>query len=147
MKPVRQKRLNIIILVVLGLSLLTGLVLYSLRDNINIFYSPSDIVAGKANSQSTIRVGGLVVEGSVVHSAQADKSLLVMFDVTDGAQQISIKYNGILPDLFREGQGIVAIGKLVGSTLVEADQVLAKHDENYTPPEVENSLVKKATYE
>ncbi len=147
MKPVRRQRLQIIGFIVVGLSLLTGLVLYSLRDNINIFYSPTDIVEGKANGQKTIRVGGLVVEGSVQHINQADKSLLVAFDITDGAQQVSVRYNGILPDLFRESQGIVAIGQLTGSAQVEASQVLAKHDENYTPPEVANSLKTEQAYE
>ena len=110
-----------------------------IRDSINRFYTPSQIANGEAPEGTRIRAGGLVEEGSVKRSPD---SLEVDFVVTDGAHGVTIRYSGILPDLFREGQGIVALGRVNEQGVLVADEVLAKHDENYMPPEVMQALEK-----
>lgn len=137
MHPVRKKRMITIgvILAILGAAI--GLVLYALSTNINLFYSPTQIHAGEAPTGVTLRAGGMVVEGSVQRNPQ---TLDVSFEVTDYAQKVRIEYQGILPDLFREGQGIVAQGKLNESGVLIASEVLAKHDEEYMPPEISAAL-------
>ena len=137
MHPARRKRLILVLIVVLGLGTAVTLTLYALQQNINLFYSPSQIVAGEAPLERSIRVGGLVVAGSVRRDPE---TLRVVFTLTDNMNRVQVSYEGILPDLFREGQGIVARGKLVDSNVVRAEEVLAKHDENYMPPEVADSL-------
>ena len=137
LNPVRRKRLTLALVIVVGVGVAVGLTLYALKQNINLFYSPSQIVAGEAPLQRSIRVGGLVVPGSV---QREPNSLQVVFTLTDTAQQVQVRYTGILPDLFREGQGIIARGRLLAGGMVQADEVLAKHDENYMPPEVAGSL-------
>ena len=137
LNPVRRKRLTLALIIVVGVGVAVGLTLYALKQNINLFYSPSQIVAGEAPLQRSIRVGGLVVPGSV---QREPNSLQVVFTLTDTAQQVQVRYTGILPDLFREGQGIIAHGRLLAGGIVQADEVLAKHDENYMPPEVAGSL-------
>ncbi len=137
MKPVRRKRLTLVLIIVLGVGTAVGLTLYALQQNINLFYSPSQIAAGEAPQARSIRVGGLVLEGSVQRDPQ---SLLVSFVLTDNLEQVQIRYQGILPDLFREGQGIIARGTLTNNNTLQAEEVLAKHDENYMPPEVAESL-------
>jgi cytochrome c-type biogenesis protein CcmE len=117
----------------------SGLMLYALRQNINLFYTPSQILEGKAPMQHTIRVGGMVVQHSIVH---AKTGLQVDFQVTDYTHTLEVTYTGVLPDLFREGQGVVVQGELLSKTQVKATQVLAKHDENYMPPEVRNAIKK-----
>ncbi|HLR18105.1 MAG TPA: cytochrome c maturation protein CcmE [Alcanivoracaceae bacterium] len=142
MNPVRKRRLLLVVGALAGLSLAIGLLLYAISSNINLFYSPEQVVAGEAPIGKNIRVGGIVTEGSVRRNKE---SLDVMFDVTDGSGEFTIAYEGILPDLFREGQGIVANGMLVetdGDILFRAHEVLAKHDESYTPPEVQDALDK-----
>lgn len=136
MNPARKQRLVMILGVVVALGLATGLITYALRQNINLFFSPSQVIAGEAPLERRIRVGGLVVDGSV----KRGDDLRVRFDITDQAQTITVAYQGILPDLFREGQGIIANGYLTSGNLVEADEVLAKHDENYMPPEVQKAI-------
>jgi len=116
-----------------------ALALSALQQNINLFYTPTQIAAGEAPEGTRIRAGGLVEEGSV---KRTNDSLSVAFRVTDGAQAITITYQGILPDLFREGQGIVALGRVNSEGVLVADEVLAKHDENYMPPEVTQALEK-----
>ena len=133
----RSKRKLLVVLVLLGISLATVLALTAFEENLMYFYSPTEVNDGTAPDGRTIRVGGLVVEGTV---NRATESLLVKFDLTDGAEVIAIEYSGILPDLFREGQGIVAMGKLNENKVFVADEVLAKHDENYMPPEVADAL-------
>ena len=136
MKP-RHKRL---VLILFGVSVLTvaGLfVLNAFRSNLVFFFSPSEVLAGKVPAKSTFRVGGLVEKGSVVK--QPD-SLRVAFTVTDLNQKMRVEYEGILPDLFREGQGVIAQGRLTAPGVFRADEVLAKHDENYMPPEVARTL-------
>ncbi len=113
-----------------------GLGLTALQQNINLFYSPTQIANGEAPQGARIRAGGLVKEGSLT---RGDDSLTVGFLVTDGDADTSIQYRGILPDLFREGQGIVAMGRLNAENVLIADEVLAKHDENYMPPEVSSA--------
>lgn len=125
-------------LIVVGCTIATGLALLALRENINLFFSPSQIVDGTAPSNTTIRLGGMVVSGSV----QRGDNLGVTFVLTDLAEQVTVAYEGILPDLFREGQGIVTQGKLDSTGRFLAEQVLAKHDETYMPPEVNDALRK-----
>ena len=146
MNPRRKSRLSLIDFVLLGISIATGLVLFALRQNIDLFYTPSEIVNGKNDDPTQkpevgqrIRIGGMVVEGSVVRDP---KSLKVKFDLDDIGPSITVEYEGILPDLFREGQGIVAQGVLKEPTLLEASEVLAKHDENYVPPELGEKMQK-----
>ncbi|MGB0965708.1 MAG: cytochrome c maturation protein CcmE [Litorivicinus sp.] len=136
MKPARKQKLGLIALGLVGLSVAVGLTLYALSNNINLFYPPAKVVAGEAPEGTTIRVGGMVVDDSVIRDPE---SLKVSFQVTDYAEKVTIKYEGILPDLFREGQGIVAEGQLQNGVLM-ADIVLAKHDEQYMPPEIAESL-------
>ena len=137
MHPKRKKRWIVVLAVVVLSSLGSGLVTYGLRGNINLFYPPADVIAGKAPVGQSIRVGGMVVEGSIQRS---DNSLDVRFEVTDYAGTVPVLYSGILPDLFGEGQGVVAAGKLDTQGIFVADEVLAKHDENYMPPEVAEAL-------
>ncbi|MFA5677976.1 MAG: cytochrome c maturation protein CcmE [Pseudomonas sp.] len=139
MHPQRKKRLILILLVVLGVGVAVALALSALRQNINLFYTPTEIANGIAPQDARIRAGGMVVPGSLERSTE---TLDVTFDVSDGAEQITIRYSGILPDLFREGQGIVALGRLNEDRTLIADEVLAKHDEEYMPPEVAQALEK-----
>ena len=139
MNPVRKKRLYIVLAILCGVSIAVALALTALQENINLFYTPSQIANGEAPVDTRIRAGGLVEEGSVKRSAD---SLEVDFVVTDGAHGVTIRYSGILPDLFREGQGIVALGRVNEQGVLGADEVLAKHDEIYMPPEVMQALEK-----
>jgi len=141
MNPVRKKRLLIIMAILTGVAIAVSLALSALQQNINLFYSPTQIANGEAPQDTRIRAGGLVEEGSVKRSSD---TLDTDFVVTDGAASVTIRYSGILPDLFREGQGIVAMGKVNADGVLIADQVLAKHDENYMPPEVMQALEQSA---
>ena len=136
MTPRRKKRLIIFSVIVGGVALAVGLTLTALNRNINLFYSPTQVVGGEVPPNTSFRLGGMVVDGSV-HRNPDD--LKVQFVLTDTAEQVTVSYTGILPDLFREGQGIVALGKLDAGVFV-ADQVLAKHDETYISPEVSEAL-------
>jgi cytochrome c-type biogenesis protein CcmE len=122
---------------VIGVGIAAGFALKAFNENLMFFYTPTAVVAGEAPAGHLIRVGGLVTNGSV--QRQAD-GLTVNFDITDNKGTITVQYTGILPDLFREGQGIVAHGRLQGDSVFVADEVLAKHDENYMPPEVADAL-------
>ncbi len=137
MNPVRKKRLYIVLAIIAGVGIAVALALSALQQNINLFYTPTQIANGEAPQDTRIRAGGLVEEGSVKRSSD---SLDTDFVVTDGAKNVTIRFTGILPDLFREGQGIVAMGKLDANGVLIADEVLAKHDENYMPPEVMQAL-------
>ena len=139
MKPARKKRLMLIALMVSGVGVAAALGLNALKENILFFFSPSQIASGEAPVGSAFRVGGMVVTGSVERSSS---DLGVKFDLSDTANAVTVNYTGILPDLFREGQGIVAVGKLNQDGVFSADTVLAKHDENYMPPEVADALKK-----
>lgn len=155
MNPRRKKRLTIVISILSGLSIVAGLVLYALSQNIDLFYKPSEIYQGKDGSGikpingQRLRIGGLVVPGSVKRDP---KNLNVTFKLVDMKMPIEfhesdinveVHYDGILPDLFREGQGIVANGMLVNGNLIEASEVLAKHDENYIPKELADDMGEK----
>jgi cytochrome c-type biogenesis protein CcmE len=135
----RQRRLTLIgsSLAVLGLAV--ALVLFSLKDSIVFFNSPTDIAEKHIAPGTRIRLGGLVKEGSVVRG----ENLQIRFDVTDGKNTVQVAYQGLLPDLFREGQGIVTEGALDGQGTFKADNVLAKHDETYMPKEVADALKKQ----
>ncbi len=139
MHPLRKRRLILITLMVCGIATATGLALYSFNQNLMFYFTPTDVAAGKAPSSQVFRVGGLVVAGSV---NRATDKVNVSFVVTDLTEKVTIHYAGILPDLFREGQGIIARGRLNKNNEFIADEVLAKHDEKYMPPEVEQSLKK-----
>jgi cytochrome c-type biogenesis protein CcmE len=139
MHPIRKKRLTIVLFLLAGLAVAVGLSTYALRQNINLFYDPTQIAAGDAPADVRIRAGGMVEEGSVLRDTE---SLKVAFKVTDFTESVTVEYVGILPDLFAEGQGIVAMGRLNREGVFLADQVLAKHDENYMPPEVADALAK-----
>ena len=138
MTPKRKRRLLLVLLIVAGVSGAATLMMKALNENINLFYSPTQVAAGEAPRGHTFRLGGLVAEGSL--KREANEGLTVNFEITDSAESITVAYTGILPDLFREGQGIVALGKLDNNGLFVADEVLAKHDENYMPPEVAEAL-------
>ena len=136
MNPKRKQRLFIILGLVSGLGVAVGLVMYALSQNINLFFTPTQIAQGDAPVAQMIRLGGMVADGTVDRDPQ---SLRVAFDVTDFDHNVSVSYEGILPDLFREGQGVVVQGRLSGDQFL-ASEVLAKHDQNYMPPEVTEAL-------
>jgi cytochrome c-type biogenesis protein CcmE len=155
MNPRRKKRLAVVSTIVLGLALITGLVLYALSQNIDLFYTPSEIHYGKNETGvkplegQRLDIGGIVIPGSVIRDA---KTLEVSFQLgdmktpvvfTEQDPKVTVHYTGILPDLFREGQGIVAQGVLAAGHVVKATEVLAKHDENYMPKEIADSANKK----
>lgn len=137
MHPVRKQRLYIVLFIVLISSIAVLLMTYALRENINLFYPPSKIAAGEAPINRTIRVGGCVIPGSVVRS---NTNLDVSFKITDGNANLQVNYTGILPDLFAENEAIVANGQLNEKGQFYAAEVLAKHDENYMPPEVAEAM-------
>lgn len=137
MHPKRKQRLSLILFMVVGVSIAVGLLMYSLSQNINLFYTPTQIADGEVPIGQTIRAGGLVVAGSV---EREEHGLGVTFKVTDGFAEVPIYFDGILPDLFREGQGIVALVRMNEEGLLVASEVLAKHDEVYMPPEVQDAL-------
>jgi len=139
MTPARKKRLALIVLMVTGIGIGLGFALKALNENIMLFISPSDVAQGKAPRDRLFRIGGMVVNGSV---SRPGEGLTVQFDLTDNVNNVTVRYRGILPDLFREGQGIIANGKLVEDGVFVAQEVLAKHDENYMPPEVAAAMQK-----
>ena len=130
MNAVRKKRLFIVLAILAGVGIAVALALSALQQNINLFYTPTQIANGEAPRDTRIRAGGMVEKGSVKRSSD---SLQTDFVVTDYVARVTIRFHGILPDLFREGQGIVAMGKIDDSGMLLADEVLAKHDENYMP--------------
>jgi cytochrome c-type biogenesis protein CcmE len=132
----RRKRLLAVGAILLGVGIATAVALRAFDNNLLYFYDPSQVAAGQAPAGKTFRVGGLVTKGSV---ERVPGSLEVRFVVTDYAHNLTVSYTGLLPDLFREGQGVIAHGRLRDGTFV-ADEVLAKHDEKYMPPEVAKSL-------
>jgi len=138
MKPRTKRGLAIVTgLAVLGIA--SALVLNAFQSNMVFFFSPTQVVAQEAPRERSFRIGGLVEQGSIQRD---EKTLAVNFIVTDLAQKIPVVYTGLLPDLFREGKGVVAQGKLGPDGVFHAEQVLAKHDENYMPPEAADALAK-----
>lgn len=138
MHPVRKQRLILVLVLVTLSSVAVGFVTYAMRENMDYFYAPSAFVAGEVPFEKRIRAGGCVVPGSVQRS---DGSLDVQFVITDGEAELSVVFDKILPDLFAEGEAAVITGQLMQNGTMRADKVLAKHDENYTPPEVAESMV------
>lgn len=137
MHPVRRQKLLLILLMLIGISIAAGLVLYALKQNINLFYTPTQIAAGEAPYNHDFRIGGMVEKGSLIH---ATDSLEIEFMITDNNHKTRVAYKGILPDLFREGQGIVAEGRLNAKGVFVAHEVLAKHDEKYMPPQAAKAM-------
>ena len=135
----RHKRAMFIVVGLAGVGVVAALILNALQSNINHFFSPTEVVANQAPKDRTFRLGGLVEVGSI---QREDDGLTVHFNVTDNAEIVPVTYTGILPDLFREGEGVVAQGKLAIGGVFQADEVLAKHDETYMPPEVADALEK-----
>jgi cytochrome c-type biogenesis protein CcmE len=124
-------------MIVAASAIASGLIIYMLGQNANYFYTPSQVMSGEAPADVFIRAGGMVVEGSV---RRDPNSLAVDFDVTDGTAVLGIRYTGILPDLFAENEAAIAAGRLDQNRVLQASEVLAKHDEKYTPPEVAESM-------
>ncbi|GAC18123.1 cytochrome c maturation protein CcmE [Paraglaciecola arctica] len=141
MNPRRQKRLLVVSSIILVLGGAIGLMLYALSQNIDLFYTPSEIIEGKDGQipqvGQRLRIGGMVVPGTVKRDQQ---TLKVSFDLVDTGPVVTVSYQGILPDLFREGQGIVATGVLTKNNHIDAHEVLAKHDEEYMPPELAEKM-------
>ncbi|MDN3639370.1 cytochrome c maturation protein CcmE [Simiduia curdlanivorans] len=141
MHPLRKQRLMLVLFVVVFASIAVGLIVFALRENINLFYPPEKLVNGEAPIDRTIRAGGCVVPKSVMRD---QSSLQVSFAITDGIAEVKVTYEGILPDLFAEGEAVVVNGQLHSDGVFAAREVLAKHDENYTPPEVADTMAKNA---
>ena len=139
MKPRRQRMIRVA-LVVVGVGLAVGLALQAFQENLLFFYSPTQVLAGEVPEGKTFRLGGLVVDGSL-HREPGD--LKLKFTVTDNQNSMTVFYSGVLPDLFREGQGVIANGFLQPDGSFIAEEVLAKHDENYMPPEVAEMLAEQ----
>lgn len=141
MNPRRQKRLMVVSAIVLIIAGAVGLMLYALNQNIDLFYTPSEVIQGKEGNipevGQRLRIGGMVVEGTVKRDQE---TLAVSFDLVDTGPVVTVSYQGILPDLFREGQGIVATGILTSPNHIDAHEVLAKHDEEYMPPELAEKM-------
>lgn len=143
MNPRRKKRLFAVVAIIFGIGSAIGLTLYALQENINLFYTPSELLNGKGENHEKpfigqkLRIGGMVVPGSVKRD---ETSLDVEFKLIDTGPMVTIRYHGILPDLFREGQGIVAQGTLIEPDVIEAFEVLAKHDEEYMPAEIAEAV-------
>ena len=142
MKP-RTKRALAVVLALVALGVASALVLQAFQSNLVFFFSPSQIMANEAPRERSFRVGGLVEEGSIERDTQG---LTIRFKVTDMAHAIPVTYTGLLPDLFKEGKGVVAEGKLSADGVFHANQVLAKHDENYMPPEAAEALKNAAAH-
>ena len=137
MHPLRKQRLQLVILLVVAAALVIGLVVYMLRENGNFFYTPAQIISGEAPQSTFLRAGGMVVDDSVLRS---DDSLWVQFKITDGIATLTVEHTGILPDLFAEGEAAIASGKVDENLVLQATEILAKHDEKYTPPEVADAM-------
>ncbi|MDG1445032.1 MAG: cytochrome c maturation protein CcmE [Methylophilaceae bacterium] len=137
----RHKRIAIIVAGIALLAIAATLLLQSFQSNLVFFFSPTEVIQGKSPNQGNFRVGGLVVEGSVKRDGTK-----VAFQITDTANSLNVVFTGILPDLFKEGKGVVAQGTQGADGVFVADQVLAKHDENYMPPEAADALEKAQQY-
>ena len=138
MRP-RQKRFVFIAVAVVGVATAVGLVLYALRGNVNLYFTPTQVFNNEVPSGRSFRIGGLVEQGSVKREKDG---LTVNFVITDTHKSIPVVYKGILPDLFKEGKGVVAQGTVEANGVMRAEEVLAKHDENYMPPEAADALKK-----
>ncbi len=132
MNTLRKRRVWLVVILSSASLIVTLLVIQALRHNLNLYYTPTELQTADISNTQKIRIGGLVEKGSL----QRGSDLIIQFVVTDLTHQISVQYTGILPDLFKEGQGVVASGRLNGKALFVADEILAKHDENYQPPRI-----------
>ena len=142
MKSLRkQRRIQVIFITFISLALATALIGYAMRDGINFFRSPSEVLQQPPNKNETFRIGGLVKDGSLLRGS----GTVIYFVVTDGNKSIPVEYSGILPDLFAEGQGMIATGKYIEGKFI-ASEILAKHDENYMPKEVLDTLKEQGLY-
>ena len=137
----KQRRIQVILITFISLALATALIGYAMRDGINFFRSPSEVLQQPPNKNETFRIGGLVKDGSLVRGS----GTVIYFIVTDGNKSVPVEYSGILPDLFAEGQGMIATGNYIGGKFI-ASEILAKHDENYMPKEVLNTLKEQGLY-
>ena len=137
----KQRRIQVIVITIIALVLSTVLIGYAMRDGINFFRSPSDVLQQQPDKNETFRIGGLVQEDSLVRGSGA----VINFIVTDGNNSVLVEYSGILPDLFAEGQGMIATGNFVDGKFI-ASEILAKHDENYMPKEIVNTLKDQGLY-
>ena len=137
----KQRRIQVIVITIIALALSTVLIGYAMRDGINFFRSPSDILQQRPDKNETFRIGGLVQEDSLVRGQGA----VINFIVTDGNNSVLVEYSGILPDLFAEGQGMIATGNFIDGKFI-ASEILAKHDENYMPKEVVDTLKEQGLY-
>jgi len=135
----RQRRMTLVVIIVCGVGLAGALALRAFRENVMFYFDPSKVAAGEVKPGQRFRLGGMVVKGSV---QRQPGSLAVRFVVTDFAHNVPVSYANVLPDLFREGAGVVALGRIDSQGVFMADEVLAKHDEKYMPPEVARSLKK-----
>ena len=137
----KKRRIQVIAIAVVALALSTGLIGYAMRDGINFFRSPSEVLASPPSASETFRIGGLVEEGSLVRG----QGQAITFNVTDGNGVVPVTYSGILPDLFEENQGMIGTGKYING-IFEASEILAKHDETYMPKEVMDALKEQGGY-
>ena len=138
----KQRRIQMIVVAVVALTLATGLIGYAMRDGINLFRAPSQVMEAPPGPEEVFRLGGLVEEGSLVRG----QGKVISFSVTDGGATVPVTYVGVLPDLFAENQGMIGTGKYVNGVF-EAFEILAKHDENYMPAEVVDALKKQGVYQ
>jgi len=134
MPPLRRQRLAVVLFVLFGSALTIGVVLFALQENIDLFYEPQKIVGGEAPIAKRIRAGGMVEKGSLDYESQGLGVSFVLSDLR--GSRFEVRYKGLLPGLFREGQGVLVVGQLDASRVFYAKEVLAKHDENYMPPEL-----------
>ena len=137
----KQRRIQVVLITFISLALATALIGYAMRDGINFFRSPSEVLQQPPSKNETFRIGGLVKDGSLVRGS----GTVIYFIVTDGNKSVPVEYSGILPDLFAEGQGMIATGKYIGGKFL-ASEILAKHDENYMPKEVLDTLKEQGLY-
>ena len=144
MTPTRKKRLLSVILILLGVGIASAFMLTAFKENILFFKSPTEISAGDYPKARNFRVGGMVKKGSIIKSKT---SLAIEFEVTDYENDVTVKYTGLLPDLFRDDQGMIAVGQLDSEGIFQAEEILAKHDENYMPPEVAALMKGKKEYQ
>lgn len=138
----KKRRIQVIVVAAVALALSTGLIGYAMRDGINFFRSPSQVIAEPPAPNEVFRIGGLVEEGSLVRG----EGSTVTFSVTDGGESVAVAYTGVLPDLFEENQGMVGTGRYVNGVF-EASEILAKHDETYMPAEVIDALKEQGVYQ
>ncbi len=140
MTPTRKKRLMAVVLILVGVGIATALFLTAFKENLLFYKSPSEVLQGDYPKARNFRIGGMVKKGSIIKSTT---SLDVEFLVTDYSKDVKVNYTGLLPDLFRDDQGMIAIGQLDNKGVFQAEEILAKHDENYMPPEVAASMKEK----